>query len=382
MTDDIVALTGELVARESENPPGNEREVAEYLQARLESSPVPFEVETDEVEAGRPNVVASAGDPAKGSVLLTGHMDVVPANTADWTSDPFDLREQNGRVVGRGTSDMKGALAAKVLAAEAYVETTDDPGEVILAFVVDEEDAGTGTRALVGGGIDADAAILGEPTELDICVAQKGCVRYEVSVRGESGHSGRPDEAINAITGLRRILDRIEALDERLRAETAHDLLASETVTVTEIGGGIAPNVVPDAATATVDWRFHPGPTEPDPFDHRLRETVADVIVDGDPVDVEAERTVFARAAEIPADHELVRTVLDAADAAGVSADAVGFDAATDARFLVHDAEIPTVLFGPGSIEGDAHTVDESVRIADLEATIDTYRGALERLLS
>lgn len=382
MTDDVVALTGELAARESENPPGNELEAAEYLEARLQSSPVPFEVELDEVEVDRPNVVARAGDLTKGSVLLTGHVDVVPANPEDWSGDPYELRKRNGRVVGRGTADMKGALAAKILAAEAYFEETEAPGEVVLAFVVDEEHTGKGTRTLVEGALDVDAAIVGEPTELQVCVAQKGVARYEVTVRGKSGHSGRPDDAVNAITGIRRVLDQIEALDDCLRTETNHELLAPETVTVTGIGGGIAPNVVPDVAKATVDWRFHPGPTDPGPFDRRLRDTIGEISVDGDPIVVEIERTVFARAAEIPADHELVRTVREVAETAGVSADAVGFNAATDARFLIHNAGIPTVLFGPGSIEHDAHTVDESVAVADLKATVDVYRGALKRLLS
>jgi acetylornithine deacetylase/succinyl-diaminopimelate desuccinylase family protein len=379
---EVVELAGELVERESENPPGNERAVAESLRDRLESSPVPIDVDFYEVEADRPNVVARAGDPENGTVLLTGHVDVVPANAADWSGDPYELRERGDRVVGRGISDMKGALAAKVLAAERYYADADRPGEVVLAFVVDEEANGAGTRALVERGLDADVAIIGEPSELQACVAQKGVVRYELTVRGESGHSGRPDDAVNAISGIRRVIERVEALDDRLREETEHPHLAPETVTVTEIAGGIAPNVVPDSVTATVDWRFLPGTTSPDAFDRRIAETVEGATLDGEQVDVGVERTVFARAAEIPADHDLVEAVTDAADRAGVSAEVVGFNAATDARFLVHDADIPTVLFGPGSIERDAHTVDESIRAADLAATVDTYRGALDELLS
>lgn len=378
----VVALARDLVERESENPPGNERAVAEFLQTRLEDSSIPFEVTSYEVEPDRPNVVARVGDPERGSVLLTGHLDVVPANAEEWTGDPYRVREQSGRIIGRGTADMKAALAAKVLATETYYEATDDPGEVILGFVIDEEDTGTGTRALVERGINADAAIIGEPTDRQACIAQKGVARYEMTVHGESGHSGRPDDAVNAIAGLRRVLERVEAFDDRLRNETEHEYLAPETITVTEIEGGTAPNVVPDDATATIDWRFLPGPTSPETFDRRLQELLDDIAVDGRTVDVERARTVFARAAAVPADHDLVRSVLDAADSAGVSADAVGFNAATDARFLVHDAGIPTVLFGPGSIQHDAHTVEESISVADLVSTVDAYRGALERLLS
>jgi acetylornithine deacetylase/succinyl-diaminopimelate desuccinylase family protein len=378
---DVVALVRELVARASENPPGDERAVAEYVESRLEASPVPFDVESYEAAPDRPNVVATVGDPAHGSVLLTGHLDVVPATAADWSGDPYELRERDGRVVGRGVADMKGALAAKVLAAEQYYRATDDPGEVCLAFVVDEEVGGAGTRALVERGVDVDAAVVGEPSDLQIGVAQKGVVRYEVTVRGESGHSGRPDDAVNAIEGMRRVLERIEALDSRRRAETSHPFLAPETVTVTEIHGGIAPNVVPDTVRATVDWRLLPGATDPDPFDRELRAAVGDATLDGAPVDVTVERTVFARPAEVPADHDLVRTVRAAAEAVGVAAEPVGFDAVTDAHFLVHDAGVPTVVFGPGSLERDAHTVDESVAVADLELTVDVYRETLGGLL-
>ncbi|WP_266081307.1 M20 family metallopeptidase [Haladaptatus caseinilyticus] len=382
MNEKIIELTSDLIRHKSENPPGNEHSVADYLKARLQSSPVPFEIESYEVAPGRPNVVARVGNPSNGSVLLAGHTDVVPAHATDWSADPYEPTVQNGRLVGRGAADMKGALAAKILATEAYYNETDEPGQVIIAFVVDEEANGAGMKTLVDQGIDADAAIIGEPTDLQVCTAQKGVVRYKVTVRGESGHSGRPDDAINAISGLNRVIERIETFDDRLRKEEKHPLLAPETITVTEVEGGIAPNVVPDMATATVDWRFHPGRTDPDKFDHRLRELLDGINLDNRPLSIELGRTVFARAAEITPDHEFVDILCDAAQTAGVSADVIGFNAATDARFLIHDAGVPTVLFGPGSIEHDAHTVDESVRVTDLTVTTEAYRVALTRFLS
>lgn len=377
-----VELTRRLIERESENPPGNERAVASYIHERLKDSPVPFDVEVYDVEPGRPNVVARAGNPENGTALLTGHTDVVPAHSEDWSRDPYELCEDDGRIVGRGSADMKGALAAKIVATESYYESTSDPGEVILGFVVDEEANGAGTRALVENGVDADVAIIGEPTELQVCVAQKGVARYTVTAYGESGHSGRPDDAVNAISVMNRVIERIEAFDDRLREETSHEQLAPETITVTEVEGGIGPNVVPDKVTATVDWRFLPGTTSPESFDRRLAELLEGVQFDGTAVDTDIERIVFARAAEVDTDHQAVQTVVDAANSVGVPANAVGFNAATDARFLVHDAKIPAILFGPGSIEHDAHTVDESIRVADLEVTVETYLAALNRLLS
>jgi len=378
---ELVEFTGELVAIASENPPGNEGEVATYLTERLAASSVPFDIEVHEVAPGRPNVIARVGDPRNGSVLLCGHTDVVPAAATDWSGDPYDLRECNGRLIGRGVADMKGALAAKLLAAERYYHETDDPGEVILAFVVDEEHDGAGARALVDRGIDADAAVIGEPTELEVCIAQKGVLRSHIVVHGRGAHSGRPDEGLNAIVGAARVVERLETLDATLREETTHPLLAPETLTVTEISGGTAPNVVPDRVRLTVDWRLHPERTDPGVLDERLVETVSGPLIDDQPLSIDLERTVFARGAAVDPESDLIEETVRAASAVGRSASVIGFNAATDARFLVHDAGIPTILFGPGSIERDAHTVDESISKADLVATMETYTELLTRLL-
>jgi succinyl-diaminopimelate desuccinylase len=378
--DAVLTAAKALISRPSENPPGNERSVAEWLESRLVESSVSFTVETNEVLSNRPNVIARVGDPQHGSVLLTGHMDVVPVDRTEWTNDPYDPVVRDGRLYGRGAADMKGALAAMLISTERYVKSTETPGEVVLAFVVDEEHRGAGTQALIEDGIATDAAVIGEPTDLNISTAIKGVVRYEATVSGESCHSGQPDKGRDAIAGLRELLDRVAALDADLES-TSHDILAHEDVTVTQVSGGLAPNVVADHATATIDWRFLPGTTEADPFDQRIRETLTNLAVANTAFDVDLDRSVFARAGETDGDHPFVSTVVDAAHKTGVAADLVGFNAATDARFLIQDADIPTVHFGPGSLTDDAHTVDESVAIDDLVATVDVYETLLNRFL-
>jgi acetylornithine deacetylase/succinyl-diaminopimelate desuccinylase family protein len=378
--DDLVALTGELVNRESENPPGNEAAVAAYLVERLESAPVDFEIEVRDVEPDRPNVVARAGDPAGGTLLLTGHTDVVPADPADWSSPPYELTRRDGRVVGRGTSDMKGALAAKLAATEEYLGSGGE-GEVVLAFVVGEEAGGLGSAALVEDGIDADGAIVGEPTDLQVGVAEKGVARYRVHTGGRAAHSGRPDQGVSALDRMRVVLDRIDDLNERI-GQHHHDLLTDETATVTEIEGGLAPNIVPDAVEITLDWRTLPGrDLTSETFDAELEAALADLAMDGQPFEAEVEPISFGRASETDPDSPLVEATLAGAAEAGVDAELVGFNAITDARYFRLDADIPTVLFGPGTIEDDAHTVDESIDVADLVATARTYRATMEQFL-
>jgi len=378
---DVVDLASELISHPSVNPPGEEAAAVAFLRERLASSPVPFEIVTQEVEEGRENLIARAGDGERGTVVLSGHVDVVPATVADWTRDPFDPYVSDGRLVGRGAADMKGAIAAMVIAAEAYWESTSDPGAVVLAFVVGEEVGGIGTRHLVGEGIDADAAILGEPSGLRVAIAQKGVVRFDVTVHGEPSHSGRPDEGRNAIWGMRRVLERLEDVDRRLRSETNHPLLRPETLTVTLLEGGVAENVVPDSATCHVDWRLHPGRTDPGQYDERLDSALADLTLDGSPLEVTVDRNRYLRPAEIPREDPLVSGMLAAAEAAEIDSGVSGFDAVTDARYFVHDAGIPTVVCGPGSLQDDAHTVDESVSVSELAQAATLYRAALERLL-
>ena len=379
--DGLVDLLTEIIARETVNPPGNESALANCFVERLEASPVEFDIELQEVQPGRPNVIARAGDPAKGSLLLTGHMDIVPASPDDWSGDPFELRRENDRLIGRGTADMKGALAAKLVAAETFLDEHDDTGEVVLAFVVDEEVGGMGTEALVESEIEADAAIIGEPTQLQVAIAEYGAVGYSLTVSGESGHSGRPDLATNAIDGLRRVLDHVKALDDDVRIDE-HDLFTpGPTISITEIEGGLAHNVVPDEATATLDWRTLPDPDRgPEFFDAQLAEAIEDVSLDGDSVDVEYEREFFSPGSAVDPDAEIVQATLAAAREAGIDADRAGFNAVSDARFLTQ-AGIPTLLFGPGSVEDDAHTVEESILIDELKKTVETYRGILDRFL-
>lgn len=361
-------------------PPG-EKELVEYYLDRFEESPIEFDVETQRIDPDDPtrlNVIARAGDPALGTLLLTGHLDVVPAVESEWSVPPFDLTRREDRLLGRGIADMKGSLASMLLATEAYFEATDDPGEVVLGFVADEETGGRGTQELVDHGIDADAAILGEPTSLAIGRANKGAARYDVTVRGESAHSGRPDQGTNAVSAVPQIIERLEALDSELEEYTHELLVPRSTVTVTELSGGTAPNIVPAEATVTFDWRFFPGmSTEPEWYDENVRDAIGEVAVDGEPADVSIERWNFKPAAGIGADEPVVDALEAALDRVGLEAEHTGFNAGTDAGYL-EAAGIPTVLFGPGSIEGEAHTVDESMAVEELVAAVDAYEHAIE----
>ena len=378
-TEDLIALASKLVAYESVNPPGNEQHIADFLVDRLERSSAAFSVHRQSVHSGRSNVVARAGDSERRSILLTGHMDVVPADSEAWHRNPFELHQHESRLVGRGITDMKGALAAKLLAAEAFLDDADTPGEVILGFVVDEEVGGTGTESLMSEELSPDAAIIGEPTRCQIGIAEYRAVGYTLTVRGESGHSGRPDKAINAIDALRQMLAQMDGLATEVQSKLSDLFAAGPSLNVTEIAGGSAPNVIPGEATATLDWRLLPTDHPPAVFDTAL-EAAIEAAPTHSAAEVTWERTFFSAGAAVGEDAPIVTAVQQAALQVGIDAAPTGIHAVTDARALAA-AGIPTVLFGPGSIHGDAHTVNESLRVDALVNVAQTYRRVLNQLL-
>ncbi|MDG5778886.1 M20 family metallopeptidase [Haloarculaceae archaeon H-GB2-1] len=383
-TETVVDELRELVGRPSVNPPGDEAELMDYLVERFESSSIPYQVQTQEVKPGRSNVIARAGDPARGSLLLTGHVDVVPADGNEWQSDPFELHRDGDRLVGRGTADMKGSVAAQISAAEAYLAAADSPGEVVLAFVVDEESTGDGTKELVAEGYvdsdDVDAAILGEPTDLQLGLAHFGSVRYTVTVHGRRSHAARPERGVNAIEGLQQVLDGIGALDAEVRGAD-HEYLDRQSVKPTMLDGGVGGNVIPDEASVVVDWRFHPGPQNQTEFERRLRDSFGSVTVSGTEVDVDIDLWQFTRGAEVDADEAVVRAVEQSARDLDYTCAPIGCNYGADTPHLIYGGNIPTVLFGPGSID-DAHSIDESIRESDLVAAAEIYARTLERFLN
>lgn len=376
----VIEEARELVSVRTTTPPG-EGELVEYFLDRFDESPVEFDVETQRIDSedlSRQNVIARAGDPAHGTLLLTGHLDVVTAVESEWSVPPFDLTRHGDRLLGRGIADMKGALASMLLATEVYFAATDEPGEVVLGFVADEETGGLGTQEMVRRGIEADAAILGEPTNLTIGRANKGAARYDVTVRGESAHSGRPDKGTNAVSAVPEIIERLDALDDGLEAYTHELLVPRSTITVTQLSGGTAPNIVPGEATVTFDWRFFPGmPTDPEWYDDEVETAIGEVTIDGVPAEVSIDRWNFKPAAGIDADEPVVQALEAALDRIGLDAGHTGFNAGTDAGYFI-EGGIPTVLFGPGSIEGEAHTVDESMAVEELVTAVDAYERAIE----
>jgi acetylornithine deacetylase/succinyl-diaminopimelate desuccinylase family protein len=356
----VIALTRELIKIPSENPPGNERAVAEFIAEKL--SNIGFSVMSYDYKPRRPNVVGLLPGLEKKPILMfNGHTDTVPVGEKSlWTADPFGAEIRNGKIYGRGASDMKAALAAMISAAEAIVKAgVKLNGTLIISCVADEEVTGFGTKSLIDRGYRANFAVIGEPTELKVQIAHKGVLRVRITTKGKAAHASVPHKGINAIYKMSKACLALEKISSQLMTKR-HSLLGSPTITVSTIKGGLAMNVVPDRCEITIDRRLIPG-ENPENVKFEIDELLSSLKKDDPQFQVESEIIHILEPSETSADELIVRVAREAvAQITGKDPGATGFPATCDMRFLVNQAKIPTIILGPGSLR-QAHVVDEYV---------------------
>jgi acetylornithine deacetylase len=367
---DLAELATELVAIDSVNPellPGSagEGEIAHFVAEWLERAGL--EVEVEEAAPGRPNVVGIARGSGGGrSLMLNAHTDTVGVAAME---DGLTPRIEDGRLYGRGSYDMKGSLAAIMLAGRE-ASRSRLRGDVIVAAVVDEEVGSVGTEALLRER-RVDAAIVTEPTEMRVSVAHKGFVAFEVETRGRAAHGSRPDLGIDAIAKMGRVLVWIEAIDQSLRSRPSHRLLGSGSVHASLIAGGQEYSSYPVTCRLQGERRTLPGEGVA-VVEQELRAILAQLTAD-DPQFEGSFRIVFWRDPfEVGEDEPIVELVRRRAGGAAPAGEAFWTDAG-----LIGAAGIPTVLFGPSG-EG-AHAAVEWVDLASLQRCLEIYTAvALE----
>ena len=242
--DEVLRYARALLAAPSENPGGTEDLAAEIAIEIL--TVLGAEIRLVRSEEGRPSVVARFGSGARPRLAWNGHLDTVPTgDPSSWSCGPFDGEVVDGRLVGRGACDMKGPIASAIGAIAAIRRAGISlAGTLELHLVADEEHAGVhGTRVLRDQGLlDQDAAIVGEPTEMEIVLAERGGAWVTAVAHGKAAHGSQPHRGVNAILTMSRFLLRLpEALPHRV-----HPLVGAPTVNVALVSGGSAPNVVPD----------------------------------------------------------------------------------------------------------------------------------------
>lgn len=374
--DPAIKLLRELVAVNSVNPtlvrgaPG-EREIADLIAAEMRRGGLDVSIET--VTHGRPNVVGVLEGRAAGRTLMfCGHTDTVGVTGM---IDPFTPIERDGRLYGRGAQDMKGGVAAMIAAATAIAARGGlAAGRVVVAAVVDEEHSSIGADALVKSW-RADAAVVTEPTDLEIAVGHKGFAWVDIAVSGKAAHGSRPKDGQDAILRLGRVLTRLEALDRTLQARPPHPLVGTGSLHASIIEGGRELSSYPDRATLQMERRTLPSEAESVALTE-VRQ-ILDALTAEDPTFRATAKAMFSRPAyEIEADHHLPLTLAAALTRAGGQPRVTGASFWTDAAVLGH-AGIPSVLFGPGG--AGLHSAEEYVNVADVtlcrDALVELVRG-------
>ena len=357
----LTSVLADLVRIDSVNPdlvPGGrgERRIAGHVAALLDAAGL--ETRLEEVAPGRFNAVGVLRGPSKGkSLMLNGHLDTVGVAGME---DPFSARVENGRLYGRGAEDMKGGLAAALVAVEALAREGLSRGEVWLAAVADEEYKSIGTRALLDGGARTDAAIVMEPTGLEVVTAHKGFAWAEVESEGRAAHGSRPGEGRDAIAAMGRVLGEIEALQAALDAAPGHPLVGHGSVHASLISGGQELSSYPARCHLSLERRLIPG-EDAGAFDQELSRILAGLSGRDPEFRASYQAGYSARPFEISREAPLARRLLECARTVMGPQAKFGVQSFWTDAALLAEAGIETVLLGPGG-EG-LHSAKEYVHL-------------------
>lgn len=396
--DDVLDLAAQLIRVPTPNPPGEERPLAELLAPDLLRRGLQAEV-LPVGGAGPLQANVLARLPGRGggpTLILCGHLDTVPPGEGGWSRDPYSPEIEGGRLYGLGASDMKGAVAAMIVAAGRLAQEGAQgrplAGDLLLAFTSGEETGSLGAQALAASGRLRGAAglVIGEPTANRVGVAEKGGMWLDIVLHGRTAHGSLPHLGANAIAGLAEALVALGAVSaaaglaggtaaggapgaalRRALEAPEHPLLGRPTLTPTRIVGGVANNVVPDRAAATLDIRTLPGQSHA-----AIREAIGYVVGS-----VASDRGLRAElvdrgeriALATPPEHALVVACANAVETTlGHRVDLCGLTGATDATELVPPLSLPFVICGPGEM-AQAHRPDEFCDVQALQAAVEIY---------
>ena len=337
--------------------------LVEWVEAYLDRFGVAHERVPDKT-GSKANVWATIGPSGMPGTILSGHTDVVPVDGQSWSTDPFRLTERNGRLYGRGATDMKG-FDACCLAALPDMVAAPLTRPIHLALSYDEEVGCIGVRGMIARLKRAEmkpaACFVGEPTEMDVVIGHKGKRSFRVTVHGKTCHSSLAPRGVNAVEYAARLIVKIRDISDRLARTGVHDPLYDVPYTTAHTGvvhGGTALNIVPDACT--FEFEFRPLATD-DVADARERLELEMRAVDP------AARMVFEQISEFPG----LETPASS-DVVGFAKRLAGMNEHGKVAFgteagLFALAGIPAVVIGPGSID-QAHKSDEYIEVSQLEA--------------
>ena len=326
------------------------------------------------ISSGRDNLIARfAGKDRTRSLMLEAHADTVQVE--DMTIPPFEPTLKDGRLYGRGSCDTKGSMAAMLSAIRRVLdEDGQPPTDVLFVSTCNEELGATGARHLMESGFRADAAIVGEPTELNIVTTHKGAVRWRIKTTGVAAHSSVPSQGVNAISLMQKIIAVIDGPVAEALAARTDPILGSPTVCVGTVCGGTQVNVVPSSCRIEVDRRLIPSETR----EQALQEICdhIDVLKVGTPdMEYHTEGMDYYPPLWEEPDGHFARLVRKACEQTGRTAAMESAAYATNGGYFKASG-IPSIIIGPGCAR-QAHTVDEFIEVDQVVQAVDTYAAII-----
>lgn len=361
-------LTRKLLSFNTMNPPGQERECAQYLGSLLED--IGFQVRYSEFAPNRTSLIADLkSDRDKAPICLTGHLDTVPLGATCWRTDPFNGELEGDKLYGRGSSDMKAGIAAMVLAAQRFAQHPHRAG-IKLILTAGEETCCEGAYHLVKSSEQLGkigALIVGEPTANYPWIGHKGAVRFEIITKGITAHASMPEQGENAIYKAAEAILKLRSFDF---AVPPHPILGHPTLNVGTIAGGQNINSVPDRAVIGVDIRTIPAQSH-----EAIRQRLQAVL--GEDVEITQLNEVSSVATEI--NHKWVQTVF------GIMASFLKTQPVAKGATFFTDASVltpalghpPTLILGPGE-PTMAHKTDEYCHVSKIEEAVEAYTAIVQ----
>jgi succinyl-diaminopimelate desuccinylase len=367
LTIDAVQLTRKLIAFDTVNPPGRERACADFLAALLVDAK--FDVSLNALDDDRASVVATRGrNREKRSLVFTGHMDVVPLGTTPWKHDPFNGEIVDGRLYGRGSSDMKSGIAAFVVASIAASKRLGDDSGITLIITAGEETGCHGAAALAAEGkLElAGALIVAEPTANAPYVGHKGALWLKATTRGISAHGSTPERGDNAIYKAAKVIGRLNEWDFKV---SRHPVLGLPTLNVGTVVGGMNINSVPDRTEIGIDIRTIPS------IDHGLlKQTLKNYMGENVEIEILADLPGIWTAPEIP---WVARAMAISGNIRGVTPTEQAATYFSDASVLTPAlGDVPTLILGPGE-PTQAHQTDEWCEVARISQAVEIFSALI-----
>ncbi|MFF3099995.1 M20 family metallopeptidase [Viridibacillus arvi] len=387
----VIQLTRELVQIPSVYREGiadaNETKVALYVAEYLKN--IGIQTHIEEVVPGRPNVIGiiDSGKPGK-TLLFEGHTDVVTEGNVDaWTYGPFSAEIVDGRMYGRGTNDTKGNLACMITAVQSILKDKEEfCGKIILCIPVDEEGMMLGIKHFIkqGWADGVDGAIICEPEENNVCIAQRGAMRIRVDVYGKMAHGAISWSGINPNWRMARLIVELEKLEKEEQARLGEDPYLkwpsiTPTILQAPVKGDAQINVIPDHCMMTLDIRTVPQ-QDHDELLNKINAIIAKLKNDDSDFNVELTILDNRPSTFTEKDHPVVQAVYDAVkEVTGEEPIYNGVPGATDGTFL-HMHGVPIVTIGAGDRE-IPHQINEYVDIEELAVTTAIFKDAALRFL-